>query len=116
MNQKNKADSIHRLNLYRVLINKVRKKSTEKILDNSDKEKSFLVICQENFEKILMGFPVKRAHFTIICFAKRKNKRQFDSLFGSASSCSPVYSWFLASNPKTSRTSLRDVSASALLC
>ena len=77
---------------------------------------SFLVICQENFEIILMGFPVKRAHFTIICFAKRKNKRQFDSLFGSASSCSPVYSWFLASNPKTSRTSLRDVSASALLC
>lgn len=78
--------------------------------------RSFLVICQENFEKILMGFPVKRAHFTIICFAERKNKRQFDSLFGSASSCSPVYSWFLASNPKTSRTSLRDVSASALLC
>ena len=39
MNQKNKADSIDRLNLYRVLINKVRKKSTEKILDNSDKEK-----------------------------------------------------------------------------
>ena len=39
MNQKNKADSIHRLNLYRVLINKVRKKSTKKILDNSDKEK-----------------------------------------------------------------------------
>ena len=39
MNQKNKADSIHRLNLYSVLVNKVRKKSADKILDNSDKEK-----------------------------------------------------------------------------
>ena len=67
----------------------------EEVLDFSRTEgRSFLVICQENFEIILMGFPVKRAHFTIICFAKRKNKHQFDSLFGLASSCSPVYSCF----------------------
>ncbi len=39
MNQKNKADTIHRLNHYRVLINKTREKSTEKIPDNRDKEK-----------------------------------------------------------------------------
>ena len=39
MNQKNKADSIHRLNLYRVLINKAREKSIDKIPDNRDKEK-----------------------------------------------------------------------------
>lgn len=39
MNQKNKADTIHRLNYYRVLINKTREKATEKIPDNRDKEK-----------------------------------------------------------------------------
>ena len=39
MNQKNKADTIHRLNLYRVRINKSGKKSTEEIPNNRDKEK-----------------------------------------------------------------------------
>lgn len=39
MKQKNKADTIHRLNLYRELINKAREKSTEEISDNRDKGK-----------------------------------------------------------------------------
>ncbi len=39
MNQKNKADSIHRLNLYRVMLNKASKKPVEEILNSRDKEK-----------------------------------------------------------------------------
>ena len=34
------------------------------------------MICQENFEKILMGFPVKRAHFTILSDRDLRNLKE----------------------------------------
>ena len=78
---------------------------------------SILVICQELFEKDFGMYFRKKGNFnrpSILVFLKIES--QFDSILNSVSSFSPVYSWFLTSNPKTSRTNLRDVSASALLC
>ena len=78
---------------------------------------SILVICQEKFKIVFDMFFLKKGalhHRSLIIFLK--NERYLDSVFNSASSFSPVYSWFLTSKPKTSRTNLRDVSASALLC
>lgn len=79
--------------------------------------KSILVICQEKFKIVFDMFFLKKGALhrrSLIIFLK--NERYSDSVFNSASSFSPVYSWFLTSKPKTSRTNLRDVSASALLC
>ena len=78
---------------------------------------SILVICQEKFKIVFDMFFLKKGALhrrSLIIFLK--NERYSDSVFNSASSFSPVYSWFLTSKPKTSRTNLRDVSASALLC
>ena len=77
---------------------------------------SILVICQELFEKDFDMFFRKKGNFNRPSVYFTKTECQFDSLLYSVSSFSPVYSWFLTSNPKTSRTNLRDVSASALLC
>ena len=71
----------------------------------------------KNFLKmILMCFSEKRVTLIDLRYVFQKTECQFGSILYSASSFSPVYSWFLASNPKTSRTNLRDVSASDLLC
>ncbi len=77
---------------------------------------SILVICQELFEKDFDVFPGKRVTLIDLRYVLCKTECQFDPILYSESSFSPVYSWFLTSNPKTSRTNLRDVSASALLC
>lgn len=77
---------------------------------------SILVICQELFEKDFDVFPGKRVTLIDLRYVLCKIECQFDLILYSESSFSPVYSWFLTSNPKTSRTNLRDVSASALLC
>ena len=63
-----------------------------------------------------MCFSEKRVTLIDLRYVLKKTECQFDPVLCSVSSFSPVYSWFLASNPKTSRTNLRDVSASALLC
>ena len=81
------------------------------------REESILVICQEKFKIVFDMFFLKKGALhrrSLIIFLK--NERYSDSVFNSASSFSPVYSWFLTSKPKTSRTNLRDVSASSLLC
>ena len=77
---------------------------------------SILVICQELFKEDFDVFFRKKGNFNRPSVCIKKTECQFDSVLCSVSSFSPVYSWFLASNPKTSRTNLRDVSASALLC
>lgn len=77
---------------------------------------SILVICQELFVIDFDMFFRKKVTLTDLRYALHETECQFDSILYSASSFSPVYSWFLTSNPKTSRTNLRDVSASALLC
>lgn len=97
-------------------------RSLESDIDGISKENnrlaaSILVICQEKFKIVFDMFFLKKGALhrrSLIIFLK--NERYSDSVFNSASSFSPVYSWFLTSKPKTSRTNLRDVSASALLC
>lgn len=86
------------------------------VLKITFRAESILVICQELFEEDFDMFSEKRVTLTDLRYILRKTECQFDSILYSASSFSPVYSWFLTSNPKTSRTNLRDVSASALLC
>lgn len=78
--------------------------------------RSILVICQEPFEKDFDVSFRKKGNLNRPSVCISKTECQFDQVLYSVSSFSPVYSWFLASNPKTSRTNLRDVSASALLC
>lgn len=91
--------------------------SIEEMCRWGEAEESILVICQEKFKIVFDMFFLKKGALhrrSLIIFLK--NERYSDSVFNSASSFSPVYSWFLTSKPKTSRTNLRDVSASALLC
>ena len=91
-------------------------RASEWLFINFNIQKSILVICQELFVIDFDMFFRKKVTLTDLRYALHETECQFDSILYSASSFSPVYSWFLTSNPKTSRTNLRDVSASALLC